>query len=85
MKAAPRTKQDQQYKKEYLSEPTKRFSNRIASTSPEDHNLLKTLRKAVKNEPVKTKNSTFVISYSRGPPSRERIDYVPINSGYSQT
>ena len=40
IKAAPRTKQDQTYMREYLSDPTKRLIDRIATTPPEDHAFL---------------------------------------------
>ena len=58
LQAAPSTKDDQHYKKEYLSEPTKRLIDRIARTSPENYDNLQKLRKAVKKRARKDKKTT---------------------------
>ena len=85
LQAAPRTKEETYYKKEYLSEPTKRLIDRIARTPPEDHELLQKLRKAVKRRARKDKKQH---QCNKGPPSKQwstlkhlRKDYVPRTQG----
>ena len=90
-RAAPRTKQTTLYKKEYLSEPTKRIIDRIAQTPPDDQDLLKKLRKAVKRRARKDKKQhpcNNLLQDSKGPPSQQwstlkhlRKDYVPRTQG----
>ena len=46
LQAAPGTKKENVYNKEYLSEPTKRLIDRIARTPPDDHELLGTHERA---------------------------------------
>ena len=91
LQAAPRTKEEISYKKEYLSEPTKRLIDRIARTPPEDHELLQKLRKAVKRRTRKDKKQHLcnnLLQDSKGPPSKQwstlkhlRKDYVPRTQG----
>ena len=91
LQAAPRTKAENVYKKEYLSEPTKRLIDRIASTPPDDHELLQKLRKAVKRRARKDKRQHLcnnLLQDSKGPPSKQwstlkylRKDYVPRTQG----
>ena len=71
LQAAPRTKEEISYRKEYLSEPTKRLLDRIAWTPPEDHELLQKLRKAVKRRARKDKKQHLcnnLLQDSKGPP-----------------
>ena len=91
LQAAPSTQYEQQYKKEYLTEPTKRLIDRIASTSPDDQDLLSKLRKAVKKRARKDKKQHLcnqLLQDSTGPPSKQwstlkylRKDYVPRTQG----
>ena len=91
LRAAPSTKQDQHYRKEYLTEPTKSLIERIASTSPDDQDLLQKLRKAVKKRTRKDKKQHLcnqLLQDSIGPPSKQwstlkylRKDYVPRTQG----
>ena len=91
LQAAPRTKEENVYKKEYLSEPTKRLIDRIARTPPDDHELLQKLRKAVKRRARKDKRQHLcnnLFQDSKGPPSKQwstlkylRKDYVPRTQG----
>ena len=65
LKVARRTRQEQAYKKEYLSEPTKRFIDRITATPQRTMNIYRNSVKPSNAEPEGIRNNTFVIIYYR--------------------